>query len=77
LKQIEINFDQEHISVQSAMGCAVMGIGKRNVSLHKTALELAKQLGPIQFEYSGDNCAPMDLVKHLTSDYLKTKFKLE
>lgn len=77
LKQIEINFDQEHISVQSAMGCAVMGIGKRNVSLHKTALELAKQLGPIQFESSGDNCAPMDLVKHLTSDYLKTKFKLE
>ena len=77
MKQIEINFDQELISVQSAMGCAVMGIGKRNVSLHKTALELAKKLGPIPFESSGDNCAPMDLVKHLTSDYLRSKFKLE
>jgi 3-methyladenine DNA glycosylase AlkD len=77
LKQIEINFDQEHISVQSAMGCAVLGIGKRNVSLHKTALEIAKQLGPIQFESSGDSCAPLDLIKHLTSDYLRSKLKLE
>lgn len=77
MKQIEINFDQELISVQSAMGCDVMGIGKRNVSRHKTALELAKQLGPIPFESGWDNCARMDLVKHLTSDYLRNKFKLE
>lgn len=77
LKQIKIHFQHEQLSVQSAMGCAVLGIGKRNAILHAPALELAKQLGPIQFESSGDSCAPLDLVKHLTSDYLRSKLKLE
>ena len=77
LKQIKTHFQHEQLSVQSAMGCAVLGIGKRNARLHATALELAKQLGPIQFESSGDSCAPLDLVKHLTSDYLRSKLKLE
>lgn len=77
LKQIKIHFQHEQLSVQSAMGCAVLGIGKRNAILHVPALELAKQLGPIQFESSGDSCAPLDLVKHLTSYYLRSKLKLE
>lgn len=77
LKQIKVHFQHEQLSVQSAMGCAVLGIGKRNARLHAPALELAKQLGPIQFESSGDSCAPLDLVKHLTSDYLRSKLKLE
>ena len=77
LKQIKIHFQHEQLSVQSAMGCAVLGIGKRNAILHAPALELAKQLGPIQFESSGDSCAPLDLVKHLISDYLRSKLKLE
>ena len=53
------------------------GNRKRNARLHATALELAKQLGPIQFESSGDSCTPLDLVKHLTSDYLRSKLKIE
>ena len=77
LKQIKIHFQHEQLSVQSAMGCAVLGIGKRNAIPHVPALELAEQLGPIQFESSGDSCAPLDLVKHLISDYLRSKLKLE
>ncbi len=49
-----------------------MGIGKRNVKLNTAAIKLATKIGPIHF---GDgHCEPFNVLKHLQSDYLKTKF---
>ncbi|MEM9689336.1 MAG: DNA alkylation repair protein [Pseudomonadota bacterium] len=55
-----------------AMGGALMGIGKRNKQLNTAALKVARKIGPIDFDPDG-SCDPMDIEKHLTSDYLKKK----
>jgi hypothetical protein len=55
------------------MGGALMGIGKRNVELNRAALDVAERIGPIDFNEDGQKCDPFDVVKHLTSDYLKKK----
>jgi len=57
-----------------AMSGALMGIGKRNQKLNKRAIEIAKKLGPVDFNEDGGKCDPFDVLKHLTSDYLKEKF---
>ena len=51
-----------------------MKIGKRNRKLNKTAIRAAKAIGPVDIGYGDDNsCRPLDVLKHLTSDYLKKK----
>jgi hypothetical protein len=64
----------EEMWVREAMGCALMGIGKRNKKLNKAAVRVAKSIGPIDIDYGDDNsCEPLNVLKHLTSDYLKQK----
>ena len=58
------------------MGGAVMGIGKRNSILHKEALRIAEQIGPIDFNEEGQKCDPFDVAKNLTSDYILKKMGL-
>ena len=55
-----------------AMAAALMGIGKRSKTLNSAALEVAEKIGPIDFDPDG-RCDPMDVSKHLTSDYIKQK----
>ncbi|MDF1698086.1 MAG: DNA alkylation repair protein [Saprospiraceae bacterium] len=76
IKQINDDFDQEKNSVQVAMGGALMGMGKRNKTLNRAALKVAQRIGPIPIETGVSKCEPFDVVKHLTSDYLKKKFDL-
>ena len=59
------------------MGGALLGIGKRNAKLNAAALKVAKKIGPIQFESNSGQCEPFDVVKHLTSNYLKNKLDLK
>jgi 3-methyladenine DNA glycosylase AlkD len=59
--------------VRVAMGGALMSIGKRNKKLNAAAIKVAKQIGPIHFNDGDKKCEPMDVLKHLTSDYLKGK----
>jgi hypothetical protein len=57
------------------MAGALLGIGKRNKELNQAAIRAAKAIGPIDVDYGDDNrCEPVDVLKHLTSDYLKKKF---
>ena len=57
------------------MAGALIGMGKRNKKLNKAAIAAAKAIGPIDVDYGDDNrCEPVDVLKHLTSDYLKKKF---
>ena len=54
---------------------ALFGIGKRNKKLNKAAIRAARAIGPVDIDYGKDNsCEPIDVLKHLTSDYLKKKF---
>ncbi len=54
------------------MGGALIGIGKRSAELNRAAVKLATKVGLI--DYGEDaNCEPLDMLKHLTSDYLKKK----
>ncbi len=65
---------EEEMWVREAMAGALMGIGKRNKKLNKAAIRAAKAIGPIDIDYGDDNsCEPVDILKHLTSDYLKKK----
>ena len=72
IEHIRKTFDGEERSVLSSMGGALMGIGKRNATLNTAALKLAREIGPIHFDAEG-KCEPMDVVKHLTSDYITEK----
>jgi 3-methyladenine DNA glycosylase AlkD len=62
--------------VRVAMGGALMSIGKRNEKLNVAAIEVAKAIGPIHFSDGDKKCEPMNVLKHLTSDYLRNKLGL-
>lgn len=72
IQQIDQSFDKEELAVLLAMGGAIMSIGIRNKNLHPIALNVARKIGPIDFDPDG-RCDPFDPVKHLTGDYVKQK----
>ena len=72
---IQDNIHDEEMWVREAMSGALIGIGKRNKQLNRAAIKAAKAIGPVDVDYGDDNsCEPVDVMKHLTSDYLKKKF---
>jgi len=64
---------KEDNGVRVGMGGALMSIGKRNKKLNAAAIKLAKAIGPIHFSDRDKQCEPMNVLKHLTSDYLRNK----
>ncbi len=75
IDHIQDRIHGEEMWVREAMNGALMGIGKRNKKLNKAAVRAAKAIGPVDIDYGDDNsCEPLDVLKHLTSDYLKKKF---
>lgn len=75
ISQVNQTIDNEPKSVKLSMGTALMGIGKRNLILNKAAIEVANRIGAIDFNEGDSKCEPFDILKHLTSDYLKDKLK--
>lgn len=73
IKYISKTFSSEKSIVKLSMGGALIGIGKRNAILNAAALKLAKKIGPIQFGSDKKKCEPLNVVKHLTSDYIMEK----
>ncbi len=63
--------DTELPSVRLAMGLALMGIGKRSAALNQAALDVARNVGPIEFASASGKCEPFDVVKHLSTARLK------
>ena len=64
----------EEMWVRESMLTALMGVGKRNKKLNKAAIRAAKTIGPVDIDYGDDNsCEPLDVLKHLTSDYIRQK----
>lgn len=64
---------EEENWVRVAMGGALITIGKRNKKLNAAAIKAAKAIGPIHFSDGDKKCEPMDVLKHLTSEYLQSK----
>ncbi|MGI9200004.1 MAG: DNA alkylation repair protein [Woeseiaceae bacterium] len=69
---IDKTYAKQNIDIVLAMGGALLGIGKRNKKTNAAALKVARKIGPIDFDPDG-RCDPMDVSKHLTSDYVKQK----
>jgi 3-methyladenine DNA glycosylase AlkD len=67
---------KEENGVRAGMGGALMSIGKRNKKLNAAAIKVAKAIGPIHFSDGTKKCEPMDVLKHLTSDYLRNKLRV-
>lgn len=76
IEQILNSFRDEKNVIKLAMGGALMGIGKRNVELNSAALKVAQKMGPIDIVSGVTNCEPFDVVKHLTSTYIKEKLNI-
>ncbi|HEY5927720.1 MAG TPA: DNA alkylation repair protein [Kofleriaceae bacterium] len=73
IAKISKTIAKEENWVRVAMGAALMGIGKRNKKLNAAAIKAAKAIGPIHFSDGDKKCEPWDVLKHLTSDYLRNK----
>lgn len=73
ISHINQTIDYQAKTVRLSMGSALIGIGKRNLTLNKAAIDVAERIGAIDFNDSGSKCAPLDILKHLRSDYLKQK----
>ena len=71
IETIRNTIAQEDNSVRVGMGGALISIGKRNKTLNAAAIKAAKAIGPIHFSDGDKKCEPMDVLKHLTSEYLR------
>lgn len=76
IKRIDDDVDTEENWVRLAMGGALMGIGKRNKKLNRAAVKVAKRISPLEYDAGDTGCEPLDILKHLQSDYLKKKLGL-
>lgn len=66
---------EESMWVREVMNRALMGIGKRNKKLNQAAIKAAKAISTVDIDYGDDNsCEPLDVLKHLQSEYVQTKF---
>lgn len=75
IDRIEGSIHEEEMWVRESMNTALMGIGKRNKTLHQAAVRAAKAIGPVEIDYGDDNqCEPLDVLKHLLTDRLRAKF---
>lgn len=76
IDRIRKSIHDEQMWVREAMNTALMGIGKRNKRLNQAAVKAARAIGPVDIDYGDDNsCEPLDVLKHLTSDYITKKLK--
>ncbi|MCH8192963.1 MAG: DNA alkylation repair protein [Planctomycetes bacterium] len=73
IKHIQASIHQESSDVKEAMNATLIGIGKHNVKLNKAAIRAVKAIGPLDIDYPDSNCEPINVMKHLTSDYLRKK----
>lgn len=73
INRIDAEIDNEQGYMRATMGGTLMGIGKRNKVLNQRAIVVATKIGPIDFNEDGGKCDPFNVLKHLTSDYIKAK----
>jgi len=72
IEHIEKTYPKQPTDIVMSMGGALLGIGMRSKTLNAAALNVAMKIGPVDFDPDG-RCEPMDIAKHLTSNYIKKK----
>lgn len=72
IAHIDATRDSVDVDTRLSMASALMGIGKRSAALNAQALVVARAIGPVDWDTSG-NCDPFDVVKHLDNDRLRKK----
>jgi len=75
IAHIDKTYAKQSTTILMSMAGALMGIGKRSKALNAAALEVAVKIGPIDFDPDG-RCEPMDVAKHLSSNYITQKLDL-
>ena len=66
---------EKEMWVRESMNGALLGIGKRTKKLNRETIKALKRIGTVDIDYGDDNsCEPLNVLKHLTSDYIKKKF---
>ncbi len=76
IDHIQNAIQHEEMWVREAMARALLGIGMRDKKLNKAAIRAARAIGPIDIDYGdGNNCKPLDVLKHLTGEFVKKKLK--
>jgi len=73
INEIKSTIHDQDYRVKQCMQAALLGIGKRNKTLNTATIAAVKAIGPVSSD-PNDHCEPTDIMKHLTSDYLKKKF---
>ena len=73
IRRIRDGVGTEENWVRLAMGGALIGIGKRNKTLNRAAIQLAKKISPLEYDAGDTGCEPLDILKHLTTDSLRKK----
>lgn len=73
IQRIDSTIEQEDNWVKVAMGGAIIGIGKRNKKLNQLCIKLAQRLGDINYDAGETQCKPIDVLKHLTSNFIQKK----
>lgn len=76
LDRIKRSIKKEENLVRDAMNTSMLGIGKRSAALNKKAIATAKAIGPVDVDYGDNSCKPMDVLQHLTSDYIRKKLRV-
>ncbi|MBD3401548.1 hypothetical protein GF420_01530 [candidate division GN15 bacterium] len=76
VEQIRSELAGEENFVRDAMNNALMAIGMRSAALHTQALAAAKEIGTVEVDYGDNSCNAVDVVKHLSGDRVKQKFKV-
>lgn len=72
--QIKDQLQSEENFVRDAMNNALLRMGMRSKELHKTCLDAAQKIGKVEVDYGDNSCEAVDVVKHLSSDRLMSKF---
>jgi len=73
--RIEKAHPRQPMRVRMAMAGALQGIGARSKKLHRAALRVGKQIGPLQFDPTG-RCDPYDVAKNLSHPVIKKRLGL-
>lgn len=73
VNNIQRSIHEQGYRVAQCMQTALLGIGKRNKPLNTATIAAVKAIGPVASDPK-DHCEPTNILKHLTSDYLKKKF---
>lgn len=75
LDTIQHTIQKEENFVKDAMNNALFAIGQRSKEMNILCISITEKVGKIHVDYGDNSCEAVDVIKHLTSNSMKSKFK--